>query len=52
MDTIPVELMARNLFDVGFKYTWKIEDYLKGVDSEIGVDSDIFNVSTVHCKSI
>ncbi len=44
MIPIPVEVIARNLFDVGFKYTWKIEDYLKGVDGEIDVDSQIFHV--------
>lgn len=42
--SIPVEVIARNLFDLGFKYTWKIGDYLKGVDSQTVVDSPVFNV--------
>ncbi|OXA37017.1 BTB and MATH domain-containing protein 43 [Folsomia candida] len=43
--SIPVEVIARNLFDLGFKYTWKIGDYLKGVDSQTVVDSPVFNIS-------
>lgn len=39
-----VEVLARNLCDVGFKYNWTIEDYLKGVDEEINVDSPVFEV--------
>jgi hypothetical protein len=39
-----VEVICRNLSEVGFKYTWHIEDYLKGVDGEIDVDSEVFEV--------
>lgn len=51
-----VEVLARNLFDIGFKYNWTIEDYLKGVDEEINVDSPVFEVTrtviiccTIYC---
>ncbi|CAL8093250.1 unnamed protein product [Orchesella dallaii] len=40
-----VEVLARNLCDTGFKYNWSIEDYLKGVDQEIDVDSSVFEIN-------
>jgi len=43
-ETSSVEILARNLYDVGFKYTWDIEDYLKGVDGDDDVDSPVFEV--------
>lgn len=39
-----VEVLARNLCDIGFKYSWNIEDYLKGVDGKDDVDSPLFDV--------
>ena len=40
----PVEVQARHLTDVSFKYTWKIENYLKIVEQGLSVDSPPFRV--------
>jgi len=40
-----VEVQARNLYDVGFKYNWTIDDYLKGIGQGSDVDSPLFEVS-------
>ena len=47
-----MEVLARNLLDIGFKYTWRIPDYLKGVDGEIDVDSPEFLVFPTSHKTI
>lgn len=38
------EVLARNLLDVGFKYTWMVENYLKGIDEDEDTDSPTFEV--------
>ena len=42
-----VEIWARNLLDVNFKYTWTIENYIKLLDNRINIDSPTFEVSLV-----
>ena len=43
-DPNPVEVQARHLMDVSFKYTWKIENYLKILEEGLSVDSPPFRV--------
>ena len=43
-----VEILARNLLDVNFKYTWKISKYLKHVDEGRNIDSPQFEVGVRH----
>jgi hypothetical protein len=40
-----VEVWARNLLDVNFKYTWTIENYVQLLDDKKNIDSPIFGVS-------
>lgn len=40
-----VDVQAKHLMDITFKYTWRIENYLKVLEDGINMDSPPFQVS-------
>ncbi|CAG7823124.1 unnamed protein product [Allacma fusca] len=50
-DDSHVEVQARHLLDVTFKYTWKIENYFKIVEQGLSIDSPTFHVNVNGMKT-